>query len=97
MGQLILFSVAPIYSRIAAETPKIETAKEAVGSMTNGLETALDLPDQMAAKMDQMQGLLPGGLKSGFGKRQRKILGQIDLVRSKAASFTDFSQKLLER
>jgi hypothetical protein len=96
MGKLLLFPVLPIQSRISAETAKMEIVAEKYDAVTNEVATALELLNQMAVKVEQLQSLLPSRFKSDFGKRRGWLLGQIDLARSKTASLTHYSNRPME-
>jgi hypothetical protein len=92
MGELLPFPSRSRNPCIKAVMPKIEAAEEKFDSITKTLETALDLLDQMTAKVAQMDGLLPTeSLNAHFEKRRLGITDQVNRVHSLVALLSDLS------
>ncbi|MGA2993650.1 hypothetical protein [Bradyrhizobium sp.] len=92
MGELLSFPGGAGMPGLGAATTAIEVAEKKFDSMTDTLEIALDLLDQMVAKIAQMDCLLSNEtLKAHFEKRRREIVDEVDHVHSLVASLSNFS------
>jgi hypothetical protein len=92
MGQLLSFPNRLRHGVMEAETPAPEAAEAKLDTMAKKLGMALDLLDRMAAKLEQMNRLLPTNLKLRFEKQQLEVLDQINQAHLKVAPLADFSK-----
>ena len=91
MGELISFPDWPRHGVMKPGTD-VEAAEANVNSMTRKLATTVDLLDQIVAKFEQMNRVLPTHLLSRFEPQQLQLRNQIKQAHLKVALLPGFSK-----
>jgi hypothetical protein len=90
MGELISFNSRLRHRALkAGPTASVEATSD---STAKQLALAVDLLDQMAAKIDQMNRLLPTHLVARFEKQQLEVRDQINQAHLKVELLSGFSK-----